>query len=126
MMIGRAVLSILSWLGDRRPIVSRRTYADRNNERVLVHVLVGDSAAGGLLGLPFRRVRCDQRPRPRQGQRRAGRDAPCTSKAGKRGCEQKVTLRCVPVHSPFTPAGLILMADIVQLTFGGQLAPARR
>jgi len=57
MMIGRAVLSILSWLEDRQPVVSRRTYADHNNERVLVHVLVGDSAAGGLLGLPIRRAR---------------------------------------------------------------------
>src|ERR1035437_2316393 len=98
MMIRRAVLSILSWLGDRQPIVSRHTYTDRNNERVLVHVLVGDSAAGGLLGLglPIRRVRrLDQRPRPRKGQRRAGRGAPGTSKAGKSGCEQKVTLRCV-------------------------------
>jgi hypothetical protein len=30
------------------------------------------------------------------------------------------------VHSPFTPAGLILMAEFVPLTFGDQRAPARR
>jgi hypothetical protein len=30
-----------------------------------------------------------------------------------------------PVHSPFTPVSFILVADIVKLTIGGQLAPAR-
>jgi hypothetical protein len=51
-----------------------------------------------------------------------------TDKSGcdKSGYEEKVTLRGRSVHSPFTPAGLILMADIVQLTCGGQRAPARR
>jgi hypothetical protein len=28
------------------------------------------------------------------------------------------------VHSPFTPVGRMLMADIVRFTFGDQLAPA--
>jgi hypothetical protein len=40
-------------------------------------------------------------------------------------CEEKVTFGLCSVHSPFTPAGFILMAEM-QLTLGGKLAPARR
>jgi hypothetical protein len=45
---------------------------------------------------------------------------------GQSRYEEKVTLGGCSVHSPFTPAGLILMAYIVQFTCGGQRAPARR
>jgi hypothetical protein len=41
-------------------------------------------------------------------------------------CEEKVTHDNCPVHSSFTPAGIIMMADIVRLTFGDHLAPACR
>jgi hypothetical protein len=41
-------------------------------------------------------------------------------------CEEKVTHDNCPVHSSFTPAGIIMMADSVWLTFGDHLAPARR
>jgi hypothetical protein len=40
--------------------------------------------------------------------------------------EEKVIFAVCPVHSPFTPVSLILRRDIVTLTIGGQLAPARR
>jgi hypothetical protein len=41
-------------------------------------------------------------------------------------CEEKVTHDNCPVHSSFTPTGIIMMADSVWLTFGDHLAPACR
>jgi hypothetical protein len=41
-------------------------------------------------------------------------------------CEEKVTLRCAPVHSLFTPVSLMLMAAVLPFRHGDQRAPARR
>ena len=42
------------------------------------------------------------------------------------GCEEKITLRVCPVHSPFTPASLMLMVAVLPFKRGDQRAPARR
>jgi hypothetical protein len=49
-----------------------------------------------------------------------------TGRVAKNRYEEKVIFAVCPVHSPFTPVSLILRLDIVTLTIGGQLAPARR
>ena len=50
----------------------------------------------------------------------------CGEVSGRPFVKKKLGFDARSVHSRFTPAGFILMTDIVQLSFGGQRAPAGR
>jgi hypothetical protein len=54
------------------------------------------------------------------------RGAPRKAMKADDSCEEKVTLRYAPVHSPFTPVGLMLMATVMPFKRGDQRALARR
>src|SRR6266850_7081152 len=64
--------------------------------------------------------------RGRTPKRPPGQDASGAVECWRNGCEEKVTFGVILVHSPFTPARLMLMAAVLPFKRGDHLAPARR